>query len=40
MKEREKILSGEEKTSLAARKVHVSLDRADNVIEAGTGATA
>jgi hypothetical protein len=33
MKEREKILSGEEKTSRPARQLFVSLDRADNVIE-------
>ena len=34
MQEREKIRSGGE-TSLLAREVHVSLDRADNVIEGG-----
>jgi hypothetical protein len=33
MKERETILSGEEKNEPAARQLFVSLDRADNVIE-------
>jgi hypothetical protein len=39
MKEREKILIGKEKKTLADRKLQVSLDRADAIIEGASGSS-
>jgi hypothetical protein len=39
MQEREKILSGEEKNDPPDRKLYVSLDRADAIIEGGASLT-